>query len=309
MRIKTVFMGTPDFAAVSLRALCDAEWLVDVAAVVTQPDKPQGRGNQMIFSPVKKIAVERGIPVFQPRRAEEIVAELTAIAPDFITVVAFGQILKRSILDLPKKSCINVHASLLPAYRGAAPINWAIINGEVETGVTTMLIDEKLDSGDMLLTAKTLISSDDTAETLHDRLAEMGAGLLVETLRQFDNITPVKQDDSKATYYAKMTKDTGRIDWTRSGAQIRDLVRGCSPWPGAFTFHNGNMIKVWGVELLEATSAEAPGTVLGLGGGGIEVAVGGGAVLVTEVQREGKKRQSAETFLRGYKLGEGEKIG
>jgi methionyl-tRNA formyltransferase len=309
MDIKTVFMGTPEFAALSLRAVCDAG--IEVVAVVTQPDKPKGRGNLMIPSPVKQLALERGIPVFQPRRAEEIIEELKALSPDFIIVVAFGQILRRSVLDIPKKGCINVHASLLPQCRGASPINLVIINGESETGVTTMKLDEGMDTGDILLTETTPILPEDNASTLHDRLAEIGARLLVETIRAYDTITPKKQAEcGDATYVTKLTKDTGRIDWAKSGEQIRNLVRGCNPWPSAFTFHKGVMMKVWEVMVKESgvVPASEPGTVLKTGADGIEVAVGDGTILIKDIQREGKKRLPACEFLRGYTLCEGEKF-
>ncbi|MFA6449017.1 MAG: methionyl-tRNA formyltransferase [bacterium] len=308
MDINTIFMGTPEFAAVSLKAVCEAG--IKVSAVVTQPDRPQGRGNLMIPSAVKRVALDCGMPVFQPRRAEEIVDELEAMAPDFILVVAFGQILRSSVLDIPRKCCINVHASLLPAYRGASPINRAIINGEMETGVTTMALDEGMDTGDILLVEKTAILPEDTASELHDRLAESGARLLIETILNFDSITPLKQDSSRATIAAKLTKDSGRLDWSKSGTEIRNLIRGCNPWPSAFTFHQGKMVKIWEARIKESGRAPIaePGDILRVDSAGIEVAVGDGSVVVTEIQREGKKRMPACEYLRGCTVCEGEKF-
>lgn len=307
--MKVIFMGTPEFSLCSLRTLDGRGF--EIAGVVTQPDKPQGRGNLMIPSPVKQYAMERGFRIFQPRRAEEVVEELRALEPDFVVVIAFGQILRRPILELPRKAIINVHASILPKYRGASPINRAVINGETETGVTTMLLDEGMDTGDMLLVEKVRIAPRDTAGDLHDRLAEAGAKLIVRTLEEFERIVPLKQDHSQATYAPKLTKDSGRIDWTQPAEKIRNLVRGCNPWPSAFTYHNGIMLKVWDAEISGsiAVSSSAPGEITGMDGGRINVATGDGALSILEVQREGKKRQPAETFLRGYTLQKGERLG
>jgi len=306
--MKMVFMGTPEFAAESLRALREAD--MTPSAVVTQPDRPQGRGNLMIPSPVKKLALEYGIPVYQPQRVEAIADKFKELAPDFFIVVAYGQLLPRHILNIPVKCCINVHASLLPAYRGASPINWAIINGDTETGVTTMVLDEGMDTGDILLVEKVAIASDDTASALHDRLAVTGARLLTETLRRFDEIKPQKQDERFATYAPKLTRNSGCIDWSRPAVEIRNIVRGCDPWPSAFTFLKGNMIKIWSVEVRagSGTLDSAPGTVLSVSDTGIEVASGIGIVFIKEIQREGKKRQTVETFLRGYPISEGERF-
>jgi methionyl-tRNA formyltransferase len=303
-----VFMGTPEFALESLRAL-DARG-IGIAGVVTQPDKLQGRGNLMIPSPVKQYAVERGFRIFQPRRAEEIVDELKSLDPDFIIVVAFGQILKRPALEIPRKAIVNVHGSILPKYRGASPINWAIVNGETETGVTTMLLDEGMDTGDMLLVEKVRIGPDDTASDLHDRLAAAGARLLLETIENFDGIKPEKQDNSLATYAPKMSKDTGRIDWTKPSERIRNLVRGCTPWPSAFSRHDGTILKIWKLEVSgEASGATAdPGTISSVEKDRISVATGDGVVSILEIQREGKKRQNVGTFLQGYKIKRGDKL-
>ncbi len=307
-KIKTVFMGTPEFAAVSLRALHAAGMAPGV--VVTQPDRPQGRGNLMIPSPVKKLALEYGISVCQPYSVEAIADKLNELSPDFFIVVAYGQILPRLVLDIPSRCCINVHASLLPAYRGAAPINRAIMNGETETGVTTMVLDEGMDTGDILLMEKVSIADDDTAGALHDRLAGVGAGLLVETLRRYDGIAPRKQDETLSTYAPKLSRDSGRLDWNRPADEIRNLVRGCDPWPSAFTFYKGSMIKIWKVEISNAgpASEAAPGTIVSAVDSGIEVVTGAGVVRIREIQREGKKRQTAETFLRGYPISEGERF-
>jgi len=233
--IRTVFMGTPEFALDSLRGLMEAE--VQLVGVYTQPDRPKGRGNKLTPSPVKQLALAQGIPVYQPLklRDPQAVAELRALNPDLIVVVAYGQILPKAVLALPQYGCINVHASLLPKYRGAAPINKAIIDGEVETGVTTMLMDVGLDTGDMLIKRSLAIGPDETAGQLHDRLAPLGREALEETLRRLCSGTLVaaKQDDRQSCYAAMMKKDDGRVDWTLPARQIHNLVRGLDPWPGA----------------------------------------------------------------------------
>jgi len=300
-------MGTPEFAADSLRAIIEAG--MDVQAVVTQPDRPKGRGNLLIPSPVKSLALEAGIRVLQPSRAEESAEILREIAPDFIVVVAFGQILRRVVLDIPRKATVNVHASLLPKLRGASPINRAIINGDKETGVTTMLLDEGMDTGDMLLKEKTPILQDDTASALHDRLAEIGSRLIVETLNNFDSITPAPQNESEATYAPKLTREDGIIKWRSAAVEIRNLVRGCDPWPAASTWHNGAALKILNVDALDSASTNAaPGEIIEAAGGSLIVAAGSGAVSIREIQREGKKRQPVESFLRGYSIKTGDRF-
>jgi len=308
-KTKVIFMGTPEFARASLQALIEAGF--DIPAVVSQPDRPQGRGNKIVYSPVKSYALSKGIRVMQPQRASEIAAKLAALEPDFIAVVAYGQILKPDVLSIPKKGCINVHASLLPLYRGASPIQCAIINGEKETGVTTMLMDEGMDTGPILLQQTTTIESYDTASTLQDRLAEIGADLLVHTLDAFDSITPQPQPVCEGAACAPiLCRGHGAIDWERPADQLDNLVRGCECWPSAFTRHNGMRIIVWkAVPMPEEPIPEgaAPGTIIAISNeNGIEIATGGGVLGVLELQREGKKRQGFEEFLRGYRLAPGD---
>mgnify|MGYP001444864005 CR=1 FL=1 len=303
--MRIVFMGTPDFAEVSLKQIYSSG--IDIGCVVTQPDRVQGRGNKLIFSPVKKFAIDNDIKVVQPDRAEHEIQLLKDIAPDFIVVVAFGQILKKEILDIPSKATINVHASLLPEYRGASPINRAIINGSNITGVTTMILDEGMDTGDMLMSEKTTIHDYDTAESLHDRLSKIGAELIVRTLNDFDSIVPEKQDNSVATYAPKLKKEDGNIRWDLTAKDIRNTVRGCNPWPSSFTFHQNVCLKIWEVNVLTDISEQGnkPGQILSADNELI-VNTGKGLISVKEIQREGKKRQNIETFLIGYNISPGD---
>jgi methionyl-tRNA formyltransferase len=314
-RPSIVFMGTPVFALRSLERLAVAGY--DIRAVVTQPDKPQGRGNRIVPSPVKEFAAGRGIPVLQPRRLGEVLDPLRELAADFIVVVAFGQILSRDVLCMPcrvcktveHRACINVHASLLPKYRGAGPIPWALINGDSETGVTTMLMEESLDSGPILLQEKVAIADDDTAATLYDKLAATGGELLIRTLDSFDTITPQPQDHAQATYIEKLTRQTGVISWDRPAGVIHNLVRGCNPWPAASTSHNGRRLIIWKTEPRPGDPADAaPGTILDTRDG-IHVATGRGVLVICELQREGKARLAAGAFLRGFPLKPGDKLG
>lgn len=307
MKPKIVFMGTPDFAKAILREL--HEKLGPVLAVVTQPDRPKGRGGALEAPPVKKFAEAHGIPVFQPERASEVVAPLKEIAPDFIVVAAFGQILKKDILELPEKCCMNVHASLLPRHRGASPIHRAIIEGDEVTGVTTMKMDEGLDTGDILLAREIPILPGETTPELHDRLAAAGAALCVETILKYDSIMPVKQDEAKATYTGRLLKTDGEIEWSKDAAKIDALVRGCLPWPGAYTFHAGKTLKILRAETMGEAPGGAAGTVLRAGSDGIVVAAGKGALLIKELQLEGKKRMDAGAFLNGYSLAPGDSLG
>jgi len=307
--IRTVFMGTPEFALDSLRGLMEAE--VQLVGVYTQPDRPKGRGNKLTPSPVKELALAQGIPVYQPLklRDPQAVAELRALNPDLIVVVAYGQILPKAVLALPQYGCINVHASLLPKYRGAAPINKAIIDGEVETGVTTMLMDVGLDTGDMLIKRSLAIGPDETAGQLHDRLAPLGREALEETLRRLCSGTLVaeKQDDRQSCYAAMMKKDDGRVDWTLPARQIHNLVRGLDPWPGAYTCLNGETLKI------AATTVEngqgPAGTLVGASAQGVDVACGEGVLRIGELQLPGKRRMAASDFLRGHQLARGTRLG
>ncbi len=305
---KIVFMGTPDFAVPALAALVEDGY--EVQAVVTQPDKPRGRGMVTAMSPVKEVGLRYGIKVYQPVRLEDedFVAEIKLLAPDAIVVVAYGRILPGKILDIPSKGCINVHASLLPKYRGAAPINWAIINGEQETGVTIMLMDRGMDTGPILSTEKVLIGSDDTAGDLHDRLKHVGAGLLVRTLKLFaeGTVVPVPQDNSQATYAPMLKKEDGRIEWKKSAVDIRNLVRGLFPWPGAYTSYRGVTLKILNGDVLDTDKAERPGTIISAEGDSIDVATGEGIFGIKEIQPAGKKRMKVTEFLRGCEIVKGE---
>jgi methionyl-tRNA formyltransferase len=305
-KLRVVFMGTPEFACPSLQKLIDRG--EDVIAVVTQPDKPKGRGQKMAPPPVKELAEKNGIPVLQPAkvRAPEFIEIIKGMNPDVIVVVAFGQILPKALLDIPKFGCINLHASLLPRYRGAAPLNWCIINGETETGVTTMLMDEGLDTGAMLLKKTTPIDPDEDTRSLHDRLSVLGAETLSETLDLLTagRLNPEKQDDSSSCYAPMLKKEHGRIDWNRDAATIKNMVRGMSPWPGAYTWLDGKLVKIWKVRVETGRDRDAatPGSVLRADREGIEVACTDGLIIIEELQLEGRKRLSAGDFLAGCKI-------
>jgi methionyl-tRNA formyltransferase len=300
--LRIVFMGTPAFACPTLQMLLDRG--EQVVAVVTQPDRPSGRGQQLQPPPVKVLAQQHGIPVLQPVkvRLPEALAEIEAFLPDLIVVVAFGQILPKALLEMPRHGCINIHASLLPRYRGAAPINWCIINGEQETGITTMQMDVGLDTGDMLVKRAIAIGPDETASELHDRLAPLGAATMAETLDLLvaGQLIPEKQQDSDSCYAPMLKKELGNIDWSQNAVSIRNLVRGVTPWPGAFSFLGGKQLKIFRVRCGEG--AGAPGTVLTATKSGLEVACGNGSIIIEELQLEGKKRLSAGDFLAGVKL-------
>lgn len=309
--MRIVFMGTPDFAVPVLEALCDAGH--EVAAVVTQPDKPRGRGKEMQYTPVKESALERGIEVYQPVKVkdEAFVQILKEINPDVIVVVAFGQILPSAILHMPKYGCINVHASLLPKYRGAAPIQWVIIDGEKETGITTMQMDEGLDTGDMMLKAVISIDEKETGGSLHDKLAGIGGTLIVDTLKQVEegSIVLEKQDDSKSNYAKMLNKKLGRIDFGKSAEEIERLIRGLNPWPSAYTSLNGKTLKIWDADVRKENTDIPPGEIIEVTNDEILVSTGDGVLIINELQLEGKKRMDTESFLRGYKVEKGEKLG
>ena len=307
--MRIIFMGTPEFACPTLQKLLDRG--EDVIAVVTQPDRPKGRGQQTLPPPVKVLAEKHGIPVMQPLkvRVPEVVESIRALAPDLIVVVAFGQILPKSLLDIPRHGCINVHASLLPRWRGAAPLNWCIINGETETGVTTMMMDVGLDTGDMLVKKSTSIDSDENTQSLHDRLSVVGAEALSETLDllKAGKLVREKQDDALTCYAPMLKKEDGLIDWSREPQAIRNLVRGMTPWPGAFSFLDGKMLKIYRVGT--AGGEGTPGSVIRAGREGLEVACSGGSIVIEELQLEGKKRLHAGDFLAGYKIAPGSILG
>ncbi|GAB4485004.1 MAG: methionyl-tRNA formyltransferase [Thermodesulfovibrionales bacterium] len=301
-----VFFGTPDFAVPSLRALVESG--EEVLAAVCQPDKPKGRGHQLSEPPVKVYARKHDIRVLQPKsvRTEEFVKEIALLAPEAIVVVAYGRILPPAILSVPRIGCVNVHASLLPRYRGAAPIQWAVIQGETKTGVTTMLMDEGLDTGDVLLVEETSINGDDTAQTLAARLSEMGAGLLVRTLRglRAGTVKPVPQA-GEPSYAPILRKEDGQIDWTRKASEIANLVRGTHPWPGAFCFFSGERLTVLRAYPEEAGVFARAGTIVQITNDEVRVAAGFGTLVLTEVKPDGKKAMSAAAFFRGKRAAEG----
>lgn len=309
--MRVIFMGTPDFSVGTLEALVQAGH--EVVLAVTQPDKPKGRGGKMQYTPVKEKALEYGIPVFQPAKVREpaCVEELAGYRADVIVVIAFGQILPRSILELTPYGCINVHASLLPKYRGAAPIQWALIDGETVTGVTTMQMDEGLDTGDMLLETEVPIGADETGGSLHDKLAAAGAKLCVETLKALEEgtVTPRKQGESPTKYARMLDKELGRIDWSRDAASIERLIRGLNPWPSAYTLWEGKTMKIWAAEVLDGDSALPCGAVADVTKTGFSVQTGSGLLRILELQIPGKKRMSADAFLRGYRMEPGIRLG
>ena len=309
--MRVIFMGTPDFSVGTLEALIRAGHQVVLA--VTQPDKPKGRGGKMQFPPVKETALEHGIPVFQPRkvREPENIEELKKYQADVIVVVAFGQILPREILELTPYGCINVHASLLPSYRGAAPIQWAVINGETVSGVTTMQMDEGLDTGDMLLKTEVPLEPEETGGSLHDKLAAAGASLCVRTLKALEEgtVTPKKQGESPTAYASMLKKEMGEIRWEEPAISIERLIRGLNPWPSAYTGWQDKTMKIWEAEVLEEDSGQEPGTVVRVDKDGFLVQTGKGLLKVTALQIPGKKRMEADAFLRGYSMEPGEKLG
>ncbi|HEY7744826.1 MAG TPA: methionyl-tRNA formyltransferase [Desulfuromonadales bacterium] len=306
--IRTVFMGTPEFALATLEGLFD--FGLDVVGVYTQPDRPAGRGNKLTPPPVKVLAESRGVPVFQPAklRAPEVVEGLRQLAPDLIVVVAYGQILPKSVLEIPKFGCINVHASLLPRYRGAAPINKAVIDGESETGVTTMLMDVGLDTGPMLVKKSLPIGPEETAGEVHDRLARLGREAMEETLRRLcaGTLKPEAQDDSASCYAPMLKKEDGRIDWRRSAAEIHNQVRGLDPWPGAYTCLDGEVLKI--ADTAPEEGVGEPGTILSADRDGVRVACSGGVLKIGALQLPGKKRLPAGEFLRGRPIPPGTRL-
>lgn len=306
--MRIVFMGTPDFAVPSLQALIDAGH--DVCAVYTQPDKPQGRKQILTAPPVKTLALEHDIPVFQPNtlKNEDEQARLRELAPEVIIVVAYGKLLPKAVLDIPPHGCINVHGSLLPRWRGAAPIQWAVIAGDEMAGVTTMQMAEGLDTGDMLLTYETKVGEKETAGELFDRLAQSGAELLTQTLVKLDEITPRPQDDAQSCYAHMLDKQMAVIDWSRSAHEIDCLIRGLNPWPIALTTLSGERLKVFAAE--KAAGNGEPGTVLEADPKkGLTVACGEGALKLIEIQLVGGKRMKATDFLRGHVIEVGTKLG
>jgi len=303
--MRIVFMGTPDFAVPSLQALLDNGY--DVVGVFCQPDRPKGRGHKLAACPVKELAVQHGIPVFQPERIKraEGVEMLKSCAPDLCVTAAFGQLLSQEILDIPPMGTVNVHSSLLPRHRGSAPINWAIIKGDLVTGVTTMFTDIGMDTGDMLLRRETPIGDTENAGELSDRLAVMGAELLVETLKALEagTLTRTAQNPEEATYEPKMDKELGRIDFTQTAAEIDCLVRGTTPWPGAYTAMGEGNMKVFEVRVCGGKTEAAPGSVLRANAkDGLIVACGDAQLELVQIQMPGAKRMAARDYLRGHEI-------
>ena len=320
--MRIVFMGTPDFSVPALKALVEAGH--QVIAVVTQPDKPRGRGKEVQMTPVKIQAMEYGIPVYQPAKVREasFVEVLKGLEADVYVVIAFGQILPKAVLELPKYGCINIHASLLPKYRGAAPIQWCVIDGERETGITTMMMDVGLDTGDMLEKAVIPIEEKETGGSLHDKLSMAGGDLILSTLKKLEEGTLVRTPQTdEGTCYAKMlTKSLGDIDWNQDAVSIERLIRGLNPWPSAYTMWNGKTIKIWAADVIAgreaaeflsesgvpAETGTAPGTVVCSDKRGLVVCTGGGLLSIRELQMEGKKRMDTPAFLRGYPIPAGD---
>lgn len=310
--MRVIFMGTPDFATETLEEIVKAGH--EVVGVVTQPDKPKGRGKTMMPTPVKETALKYNLPVYQPRkvREPEFVELLRSLKPDVMVVAAFGQIITKEILEMPKYGCINVHASLLPAYRGAAPIQWAVINGDKESGVTIMQMDEGIDTGDMIEKAVVPIAEDETGGSLFDKLSHTGAKLCVKVLKDLEEGTAVreKQPEESTTPYAKMIdKKMGEVDWKKSAKEIEQLIRGLNPWPSAYTKVHGKTLKLWKAKVLLETSQMKPGQIVKVTKDSLAVQTGQGMLEIQELQLEGKKRMDTSSFLRGYALAEGESLG
>ncbi|ERS85363.1 methionyl-tRNA formyltransferase [Marinobacter sp. C1S70] len=301
--MRIVFAGTPDFAATALKTLLNAGY--DIVGVYTQPDRPAGRGRKLMPSPVKQVALDTGIPVYQPvsLKPEEAQQELASLQPDVMIVAAYGLILPKAVLNIPTHGCLNIHASLLPRWRGAAPIQRAIAAGDAETGITIMQMDEGLDTGDMLLKTSTPIHASDTGGSLHDRLADIGGKAIVQAMERLANgeLTPEPQNDADANYAHKLSKEEGHIDWSRSAQEIERLIRAFNPWPGTFTDLGEQRIRLHHATALEQSSDKAPGTVVSREREGVEVACGTGTLRITSVQLPGSKAQSINDLINGGK--------
>lgn len=303
--MRVVFMGTPEFAVPTLKVLLEDE-NIEVVGVFTQPDKPKGRGKKLAMPPVKELALENNLEVFQPEKIKtsESVAILKELNPELIVVVAFGQILSKEILDIPKYGCINVHASILPAYRGAAPINWAIIKGEKTSGVTTMFMDVGLDTGDMIYKEYVEISEEDNSSTLHDKLSSAGYTVLKKTIDNLKkgDLPREKQIEEESSYAPIMDKSLGKVNWKNSAEDIYNLVRGVIPWPGAHTTINDDVMKIWGVKKSSKKTDKAPGMIIDVTQEGIYVATKDGVVVIDEIQMPNKKRMPVKEYLKGNKI-------
>ena len=309
--MKIVFMGTPEFSIPSIQKIHNSSH--SLLSLVTQPDRPKGRGQKQIASPIKSFAIENNIPVLQPEKVntEDFISSLLKNRPDYIIVVAFGQILGETFLKIPKQFCINLHSSLLPKYRGAAPINRAILNGDTVSGVTTMIMDKGMDTGDILLTKETPIELNDDAKSLHDKLAMQGAELILETLSRLEknNILPTPQNSDVASYAPKLKKEESLVDWQQDAKSIFNKIRGLTPWPGTHTLYKGKRLGILKGEVLSGDPADHPGHVERITDSGIEVGTAYKRLKITELKPEGKKSMSVKSFLSGYKINRGDKLG
>lgn len=310
--MKIIFMGTPEFAVPSLEMLITEGY--EIIAVVTQPDKPKGRGNKLTAPPVKEFALKHGINVLQPSKIKtpEFIEQIRALSPDLLVTAAYGKILSKDLLEVPALGCINVHGSLLPAYRGAAPIHWAVINGERITGITTMFTDVGLDTGDILLKKELDIDSDITEGELHDKMAILGAGVLKDTLAELKKGSLVRkgQDDALSSYAPIISKELGLIDWSKTAQQIHNLVRGTNPWPGSYTFLNGNRMRIWKTNLASYKETDlANGEIAQVSLDGILIKCSDGYILVKEIQFDSSKRMSVSDYVKGHQIDVGEKLG
>ena len=315
--MRAVFMGTPEIAATVLKSVLASKH--EVVAVVTQTDKPKGRGHEMAFPPVKEVALAAGIPVLQPQRArdEAFIEELKTYQPDIILVAAYGKLLPKEVLDMPKFGCINVHASLLPKYRGASPIQWAVLNGDEKSGVTIMHMAETMDTGDIIMTKEVVLAKDETAGTLHDKLAEIGGPLLIEAMDALETgrAPRIRQNEEEATYVKMLDKTMGNLDFLKPAVQLERWIRGLNPWPTAYTKLDGKLLKLWRAEVISAEEAgksikgfEA-GTVITVSKDSFDVLTGDGVLRIKELQLEGKRKMTAEEFLRGFALEVGTQLG
>ncbi|MDF2613601.1 MAG: methionyl-tRNA formyltransferase [Clostridia bacterium] len=307
-----VFMGTPEFAVPTLEMLISEKH--HVCAVVTQPDKPKGRGNKEMMPPVKEIALKHNIPVLQPIKIkgdESFYNHIQSLNPDIIVVVAFGQILPQNVLDIPKYGCINIHGSLLPKYRGAAPIQWSIINGDEMTGVTIMYMDKGMDTGDMLVKAEIPITKEDTYASLHDKMKIIGADTLKNALPMIaaGGSERIKQDDSESTYAPMISKTLGEVDWTKGSGAIDTLVRGLNPWPTGYTYYKGETMKIWQAKPIEFAAGAKPGTIIHVDKQGIYVQTGSGSLLIEEIQMPNKKRMPVSEYIKGNTIDKGTMLG
>ncbi len=310
--MKIIFMGTPDFSVGTLEALLAAGH--EITLVVSQPDKPKGRGHELMPTPVKEAALKHGLPVYQPKKVRdpEVVRKLRETEADAMVVIAFGQIIPKEILEMKRYGCINVHASLLPKYRGAAPIQWAVIDGEKESGVTIMQMDEGLDTGDMLLKGSLTLAPDETGGSLFDRLSTLGAELCVEALERMekDELKPEKQGESPTAYARMLTKEMGCLDWSQSAEKLERLIRGLNPWPSAYTRLGDKTLKIWSARVCEKPEGSVScGEIFRVNKDGFFVACGEGALEITELQLQGKKRMDTGAFLRGFRLEPGARLG